>query len=253
MTIQPKALAAFIEHARREYPRECCGVLVVKRGRHQYVPCSNMAIGTEHFILPAADYAAAEEQGQPIAICHSHPGAPPEPSAADRTACEATGLPWHIVRVDDPAEGREPELYTFQPSGYRAPLVGRPFAHGVLDCYTLIRDWYSQERGITLPDFPRRDDWWLGEDNLYMRHFPEAGFAQVSDGHDGIQPQVGDVILMQVRSPRDPNHAAVYIDDGYGWMLHHLHGRLSSREVYGGYWRDCTRAILRHHTMLGAA
>ncbi|WP_043946890.1 NlpC/P60 family protein, partial [Ralstonia solanacearum] len=41
----------------------------------------------------------------------------------------------------------------------------------------------------------------------------------------------GDVILMQVRAPV-PNHAAVYL--GGVQMLHHLHGRLSSRDVYGG-------------------
>lgn len=248
MTLDPQALDAFIAHARAEYPRECCGVLTVRKGRQQYVPCHNAAIGTEHFVLPAVDYAAAEEQGEPIAICHSHPDAPPEPSAADRTACEASGLPWHILRVDAPDAGREPELYTFQPSGYRAPLVGRPFAHGVLDCYSLIRDWYAQERGITLPDFDRRDDWWLAGQDLYMAHFPDAGFVQLPEG---TPLQAGDVILMQIRSPV-ANHAAIYIDEGYGRMLHHLHGRLSSREVYGGYWRECTRAVLRHRSMLEA-
>lgn len=55
--------------------------------------------------------------------------------------------------------------------------------------------------------------------------------------------RVGDVIVMQVRAPV-PNHAGVYIGDGL--MLHHLYNRLSSRDVYGGYWQECTRIVLRH-------
>lgn len=40
-----------------------------------------------------------------------------------------------------------------------------------------------------------------------------------------------------------PNHAAVYLGDGL--MLHHMYGRLSSRDVYGGYWREVTRLVVR--------
>lgn len=49
---------------------------------------------------------------------------------------------------------------------------------------------------------------------------------------------------MQVRSKNGvPNHAAVYLGDGL--MLHHMYGRLSSRDVYGGYWREVTRLVVR--------
>ncbi len=229
-----ETLAAVRAHAQEDYPREACGLIVVVKGRERYVPCRNLAAGSEHFLLPAEDYAAAEDMGEVIAVVHSHPDAPATPSEADRVACEASGLPWHIVSW--PAD----DLRTITPSGYQAPLVGREFAHGVLDCYTLVRDWYQRERGITLPDFPRRDDWWQHGEDLYMRHYAEAGFVAVSQD----QPeQAGDVILMQLRSPV-PNHAGVYLGDGT--MLHHLHGRLSSRDVYGGYWQEITRCVLRY-------
>jgi len=52
---------------------------------------------------------------------------------------------------------------------------------------------------------------------------------------------------MQVQSKNGvPNHAGVYLGDGI--MLHHLYGRLSSRDVYGGYWREVTRLTLRHES-----
>lgn len=227
-------LQAIRVHAERDYPREACGLIVVVDGRERYVPCRNVAEGSEHFILPPEDYAAAEDMGDIVAVVHSHPDVPAMPSEADLVACEASGLAWHILSW--PAD----DLRTIEPSGYQAPLVGRQFSHGVLDCYTLIRDWYQRERSIELPDFERRDDWWQKGDDLYMRHYAEAGFVAVSQDAPELP---GDVILMQLRA-KVPNHAGIYLGDGQ--MLHHLHGRLSSRDVYGGYWREITRCVLRY-------
>lgn len=233
-----ETLAAVRSHAAAEYPRECCGLVVVAKGKERYVSCRNAAQGEEHFILPGEDYAAAEDVGEVVAVVHSHPDVPAAPSEADLVGCEASGLPWHILSW--PSD----DLRTIEPKGYEAPLVGRQFSHGVLDCYTLVRDWYRRERGIELPDFPRRDDWWNHGDDLYMRHYAEAGFVAVSQDRP---EQVGDVILMQLRAPV-PNHAAIYL--GNGLILQHLHGRLSSRDVYGGYWQEITRCVLRHSAVV---
>jgi cell wall-associated NlpC family hydrolase len=75
-----------------------------------------------------------------------------------------------------------------------------------------------------------------------MEGYQQAGFVGIKDGE---QPEVGDIILMQIRSNNGvPNHAGIYIGDGL--MLHHLYGRLSSRDVYGGYFQEVTRKILRY-------
>ena len=64
---------------------------------------------------------------------------------------------------------------------HTAPLVGRAFHHGVLDCcYTLVRDWYRQERGVELLDFDRTDVWWERGENIYVEGFPVAGFRAVN-------------------------------------------------------------------------
>lgn len=238
-------IKAIQRHAEAEYPRESCGLVVILKGREKYASCKNAASDSEHFIISAQDYAEAEEQGEIVAVVHSHPDAPATPSEADKVSCEVSGLVWHIVRVDSindiPVAS---ELVTMEPCGYRVPLVGRQFFHGVLDCYSLIRDWYQQNRGVTLKQFDRTNDWWNdGTSDLYTQGFPEAGFVSV-----GIETelQVGDVLLMQIRSNNGvPNHAAIYLGDGL--ILHHLHGRLSSRDVYGGYWREVTRQIIRYN------
>lgn len=242
--MQSETIEAIRAHAVEEYPRECCGLVLVVKGRERYQPCTNAAQGSEHFVLPAEEYAAAADQGEILAVVHSHPNAPAAPSQADLVSCEASGLPWHIMRVDlvDGAPAAD-EMVTIEPSGYEAPLVGRQFSHGVLDCYQLIVDWYARERGIALKQFARADEWWNdGKSDLYTEGFPQAGFVKLPDG---APIEVGDVILMQIRARNGvPNHAAIYLGDGL--ILHHLHGRLSSRDLYGGYYLENTRAILRY-------
>jgi proteasome lid subunit RPN8/RPN11 len=227
-----KALA----HAKREAPREACGLVVVIGRREDYVACRNIAPGADQFAIDPHDWAAAEDRGDIVAIFHSHPGAGPEPSEADRAACEETGLAWHIVGL--PTE----RWATLEPSGYVTPLIGREFSHGVLDCYGLIRDYYKQECGVALRDFQRLNDWWSQGGNLYLENFAAAGFVRVDLDKDFSMRQ-HDVLLMQIAAPV-PNHGAVYAGDGT--ILHHLYGQLSSRVVYGGYYRKHTTHVLRY-------
>lgn len=233
MQFEPHIWDALKAHAAAEFPRECCGVVIVFRGRQQYRPCRNLAVGTDNFAIHPEDYAAADEAGEIVAIGHSHPNLPPTPSQADRVACEETRVPWLIV--NHPV-GTQFEL---KPSGYVAPLVGREWSHGVLDCYAIIRDWYRQERNIELLDFERRDQWWNRGENLYVENFEKAGFVEIP----ASDMEMGDVILMQVGSPV-ANHGAIYLGDGL--ILHHVQNRLSTRDVYGGFWQKNTVKTLRY-------
>lgn len=239
--------AAIAAHAIAEYPREAVGLVTSIAGVETYVPCANYAATpTEHFVLAAEDYARAEDAGEILALVHSHPGGPARPSDADKAMCEASGIArWVIVSLGVQADGSIAidDWCEFGPTGFIAPLVGRQFAHGVHDCYAIVRDWYRLERGVVLPDFERRDDWWDdGHSSLYLDNYREAGFEDV--GH-GAELQSGDVLLMQIRSRNGvPNHAGVYIGDGR--FLHHMHGRLSGRAVWGGMWAQCLRTVLRY-------
>lgn len=247
---------AIERHALADYPREACGLIVADGNKQRYVSCRNIADDGADFHLPAADFAAAEEVGQVLAVVHSHVDQDAQPSEADLVSCEATALPWHIVAVGQDAGDESPSIrgwHYFKPTGYIAPLVGRSFHHGSLDCYGLIRDFYQRELGIELLDFERPDDWWSKPESgeLYLENFEKAGFVQVTDG-----PRYGDVILMQYRSERT-NHGGVYLGDQPlkaephlhsvpNAMLHHAMPRLSERVVYAGYWQDITRMIVRY-------
>ena len=239
--MQPETIEAIKAHAVKSYPKESCGLVAVVKGRERYFPCENKAeTPDDHFVLSGEDYAHIEDQGEIIALAHSHPGLPARPSQADRVQCESSGLPWYIVSVMIPDGKEEPEavdVYSFAPEGYEASYSGRQFHHGVLDCYSLIRDFYKREFDVELSDFDRSYEWWNKGQDLYFDNFRKEGFEIITD-----EPKYGDVILMQLRADV-ANHGAIYLGDGL--ILHHVANRLSSRDIYGGYWVENTRAIIR--------
>ena len=233
MILSDSVKARFVEQAKAENPREACGLVIIKNGKQVYKPCKNLARGTDQFVLDPEDYAQADTEGEIVAVIHSHPNISAKPSQADLVSCEASGLPWFICGL--PSEQWE----YIEPTGYVAPLVGRNWSHGVLDCYSIIKDWYLQNRNIQLLDFERRDEWWKIGENLYLDNFEKAGFRKISKD-DLVE---GDVILMCIYS-EVPNHGAIYLGDEV--ILHHVQNRLSTRDVYGGYWLKNTYGYLRY-------
>lgn len=240
-----------VDHAKEVYPQECCGIITLDG---QYFECRNVHPEPEsHFKMHKEDYN--EFRGNIKAIVHSHPDATSKLSPADRVYMEYANLPYVICAL--PAE----EFGVYAPTGYKAPLVGRTFIHGVLDCYGLIKDFYDRELGIDIPNFERSDRWWENPENdsLYENHFEEAGFVKITDG----SLNYGDVIICSVGDVNHfPNHALIYLGEngllksennpciGTALMLHHLYGRKSQREMYGEYWQSKTNLVVRHKELL---
>jgi cell wall-associated NlpC family hydrolase len=77
---------------------------------------------------------------------------------------------------------------------------------------------------------------------MFERCFAEAGF----EDHGINEPEYGDAILMQLDGSPGLNHVAVYV--GEQRILHHLRGRLSSRDIWGGYYQKSTGLIVRHRS-----
>lgn len=234
--------ASIARHALESYPNECCGLVV----NEEYFPCRNTSADPRNaFEVAPEDYVAAETFGPITALVHSHPGGAATPSEHDLQVCEEAGIPlWVIVSLGAQADGSVAieDWCEFSPSGYSAPLLGCPFSHGTNDCYGLVRRWYWQTHRIDLPDFNRTLNWWDdGHSDLYTVGFPQAGFTALPNG---AEPEVGDVLLMRVRSRNNvPNHAAIYL--GEGQILHHCYGQLSRRDLLARYAPYVTHT-LRH-------
>ncbi len=249
-----KTLAAIRKHSLEEYPKEACG-LVIREGRKEvYTPCKNIASEPEEtFVLCPKDFASAEDKGKILMVVHSHPEGSCRPSEADKVMCSETQVPWMILSVYKDlitGEMNTDDYCIIEPEGYEAPLEGRSWNPPTLDCMSLIEDYYKRILDIEVPKFElakRAGDWWEeeGAESLYLKHYEEAGFIKVDDG-----PKEHDVIIMEIASKAGPNHAGVYLGDDTGYFLHHLHSRLSGKDIYGGYWVRHTRMIVRHKELM---
>lgn len=128
----------------------------------------------------------------------------------------------------------------FMPDRYfeDLPYEGRPFLHGFLDCYTLIRDYYRKELDIILPTNMQRNwEWWNEGSNLYVDNAKNYGFKQVSD----IKKY--DILVMSLNSSV-PNHGAIYLGDNK--ILHHIGGRFSTIEDYTSTFKHTTSTVYRN-------
>ena len=107
MHIAQDLLDQIVDHARREAPNECCGVVGVRDGRATRVlPVKNEAasplkfeMGIELFYALDAIDEAGEELG---AIYHSHTRTFPYPSQTDiNWSDQYPGAEWLIVGLED--------------------------------------------------------------------------------------------------------------------------------------------------------
>ncbi len=231
MTWQNDALV----HAKDQNPKEAVGLVLNIRGKQKYFPCRNLAI-TDHqcFILDPEDYIKADKTGEIIAVFHSHPINPPTPSQADKISCEDSGLPWYIV---NPTTKQWAYL---EPCGYKPPLLGRPWVWGITDCWSLVRDWYKEEKDIELRDWERPIT--LEEFNnnpMFEACAWRTGFRELRPNE---KLENGDLLFMSIFHPT-LNHVALFFN---GDVIHHLTDRLSCREPYSEWLLKCTGKRLRY-------
>jgi len=205
------------------------------RGKERYYPCRNLsAQSDEYFILDPEDYIKGSNLGEITAIIHSHPDTPPVASQADKMSCEQTKLPWYIVNPKTEQWGY------YEPCGYEAPLLGRPWVWAVTDCWSLVVDWYKKEKGIKLLDYERPtriED--FTDDPVFERYLPSRGFRLLRPEEPLIN---GDVLAMSILG-KGLNHVAIFID---GDVLHHSADRLSCREPYSPWLLKCTGGRYRY-------
>ena len=226
----PVDLTLIREHAIQEYPRECCGLVVIRRGKAKYHPCTNIADGEYSFVIEPTEFTKLSLSGDIQFVVHSHPTGN-EPSEHDIAVCDSLKIPYLIYYVEYDS------CHIIYPKEYNT-LFGREYVFGVTDCFEAARDWYLLQ-GIVTP--PRalhwEDDWWEKDKDYIGQEITNWPFKKV----DNIEP--GDLLTFKVLSTV-PNHLAVYIGDDL--IFHHAFGRLSCRESLYPLWAPHLDGIYRY-------
>lgn len=228
--IEEGILRFAIVHARHVLPEESCGLVA----GGEYIPCFNTHPDPcNHFRIDPKSYIEAQARyGKIDALIHSHTDGTNFPSKDDQISQASMGIPWGILPI---INGAVQKPVWFGDQVPDAPLEGREFVAGHHDCYGLVRSWYRQRMGIELPDFPRDNWWWDKGENLFTKHFTEAGFKPIYR----IE-KIGDAVVGKIRA-KVPNHCGVYV--GHGLILHHLYNRLSRFEPIGPWMKYVTNTF----------
>lgn len=230
------------------YPNEACGLVVSVGKKSRIFECKNHAEDKRNqFRIAAEDFARLSDMGEVVGVWHTHCEESENPSDADRAACESSELTWYILAV----RKVEDQTFTFSdilvltPSGFEMDYLGRPYIFGVFDCYSLIVDYYRREFDIVLGNYPHIDNWANLGHNFFAESYEKEGFIRLIDQ----APTAGDLFLIQ-SGATVPNHVAIYLGDEI--IMHQTHGRLSRRDIYGGYWQKHTTHHLRRREFCDA-
>ena len=109
-----------------------------------------------------------------------------------------------------------------------------------MDCWSLVRDYYKQEKNIELIDYERPiTPQEFNEKPLFEQYAELTGFTELKPDE---KLKTGDVLLMSILNP-SLNHVAIYLGDN---VLHHLTDRLSCKEPYSSWLLKCTGKRIRY-------
>lgn len=246
------AITAAQAHAIAQFPKESCGFIAAGN----YVACDNLnAKPLEAFTITDPRYDAAVVGKTLQAIIHSHPHGPLVPSELDMTQQIATNVPWGIITLNEKGIHK---MIAWGANLPIAPVIARPFVHGILDCYSLVRDVFrlgktelaKQNVGwpldpIVLPEVARGNNWWTGDEDLYIDHLAKVGFKQITMAE--AKPGDGFLIALGNSTRDNPkkrlNHAGVLLR--HDEILHHFPTRLSAR-MPAGQWARSAQMWVRY-------
>lgn len=233
------------EEALKYTPNEAGGLIVEDSNKKIIIiNCSNSSPEPSiHFLISDEDLEAAKQKGKIIGYWHSHDDYD-ELSQADIVIAEKLGIDSIVYCV------KTGNFHNYTPVGFEFPYVGRKRFFGVLDCLTLVMDYYKRELNIEIPYishpiFKEKKLSWINtiapDDFLLIgkEFLQKNGFNEISP--KSIKKH--DLIVLQVQDFRFPTHFGIYL--GNNRFLHQLDD-ISDISIYGNYWKKRSKLIYRH-------
>lgn len=228
--------------AEKEFPKECCGIIVSINGHNTVIPCINRSLTPEDSFAISENDIKDYPLDSIIAFYHSHKEND-EFSIADIAFSEKLNKK-SIIYIC-----RTKQFKQYEPHGAKIPYIGRQFFPGVLDCYTLLQDFYRQELNIKLNNIEHinRDMYNSWRDSKMIDEQLKNSSLVSSMLNNGFNEtrtlRKYDVVLLRLIDIPYPIHTAIYLGDNK--ILHHLE-ELSTIESYRNVYKRLTVKILRH-------
>lgn len=235
--------------SKKDLTKEACGLFIVSDNIIQLLQTNNISSKPEkHFLISGAEINSIKQKGKILGIWHSHLTGTDGLSVPDQIVAEKLNLHSIVYCVENDA------FFEYQPIGLEVPLIGRPFYFGVLDCLTLIVDYYKRTLNIEM-QYPY-DNPIINIDpgsyitsplnnikNSYAKDYLiSQNFTEV------FSPREHDVLLFTVDDIVCPSHFAVYLKENR--LLHQLYNCLSESCSYSKYWKARQKHTMRHKMMV---
>ena len=148
------------EHAFRENPRECCG-LIISKGHHADVfPCNNISSLPEvNFKVSPRDYAKFSNYGKIEAVYHSHPSGKTGFSLLDQQSYFTNKERFILYNIEN-------DKFFDSLEEENSEFLGRSFKRGVKDCMRITTDYYTSKFNVKLEydEIWPNDEYYLNKD-----------------------------------------------------------------------------------------
>ena len=213
-------------HFAEEYPKEGCGLLGIKKGKAEWLPCKNIAEVNENFIMDSSEYIKYKRTHDIVGVVHSHPDESPEPSIPDINQCNALGIPYYIFSYPDM------QMAIVKPKKDLTELYGREYEFGVTDCFEAVRDYYLS-KDMYVPNRILWEKEWYNKDTGLDYFCPEIVKQWGGEEIDINDLKENDLLTFKIDS-EVANHCGVFL--GNDVFYHHATNRLSCRENLYPFW-----------------
>jgi proteasome lid subunit RPN8/RPN11 len=228
--LSPELKSQIKEYALQNPNVELCG-LVVSSGDSTFIyKCKNISQNSgKHFELSPFDYLRAYDEGRNKIVGFFHSQKSVKPSTLDIVNYRNHKIPSYIYSH----ESDEVFEVTDKHLKYNKYL-GREFEIGKNDCFSLVREFYKNEKNISIFDYPRKDNWYKDSPEIIKSNYKKEGFI-IIDLNDIINGDIVEFFNF---------HFAIYLDGDF--LLHHERNRHSNIEYFSDIWKKRITNVYRH-------
>jgi proteasome lid subunit RPN8/RPN11 len=242
MTLKEPTKIKIEKHALREKPHECCGLLVENKKELKTVECRNVSEKpTQHFSIMPSDYLKACRQGKIKAVYHSHVSSNDKFSINDMMNSRSHKIDYVLYST------KKHSFSFFDHTKNKTSFLNKAFKIGQSDCYTTVKEYYSN-LGITLAgNNTLGDDWFNKNPHLIQNLFdlnknnPDLPIMELSPNSPLREH---DVIVFEFVKGEGPNHVAIYL--GNGTIIHHPRNKYACIETLNKTLEKTMYKIYRH-------